>query len=59
MPAPRPPQLTLTAPSIGPAMRAHAQTQAFPMHGICGIWGVLFVGLLAKEEHIVEVGWAE
>lgn len=23
---------------------------AFPVHGLCGIWGVLFTGLLAKEE---------
>lgn len=22
---------------------------AGPMHGVCGAWGVLFVGLLAKE----------
>ncbi|KAL6751395.1 putative ammonium transporter [Haematococcus lacustris] len=29
--------------------------QAFPMHGMAGIWGMLFVGLLGKESYIVQV----
>lgn len=27
---------------------------ASPMHGVCGAWGVLFVGLLAKKEYIID-----
>jgi ammonia channel protein AmtB len=26
------------------------------MHAICGAWACLFVGLLAKEEYVMEVG---
>ena len=29
---------------------------AFPMHGCGGVWGTLFVGLLAKEDYVVQVG---
>lgn len=32
-----------------------SQVSAFPMHGLCGIWGLLFTGLLAKEQFIVDV----
>jgi ammonium transporter, Amt family len=28
---------------------------AFPLHGMCGAWGLLFVGLLAKEDYISQV----
>jgi len=28
---------------------------AFPVHGLCGIWGMLFTGFLAKEEYVVAV----
>lgn len=27
---------------------------AAPMHGFCGAWGVLFAGLLAKQQYICE-----
>lgn len=35
-------------------MRVDDPLAAAPMHGCCGMWGVLFVGLLAKEEFIAE-----
>lgn len=28
---------------------------AFPVHGLCGAWGVLFPGLLATESYVVNV----
>lgn len=28
---------------------------ASPMHGVCGMWGVFIVGLLAKKEYVIEV----
>lgn len=28
---------------------------AAPMHGFCGIWGLLFAGLAAKEQYINQV----
>ncbi|GAX83671.1 hypothetical protein CEUSTIGMA_g11096.t1 [Chlamydomonas eustigma] len=28
---------------------------AFAIHGLSGIWGVMFVGLLAKEQYIIDV----
>jgi len=28
---------------------------AFSIHGLSGIWGVMFVGLLAKEDYIIQV----
>lgn len=28
---------------------------ASPMHGVCGMWGVFVVGLLAKEDYITQV----
>jgi len=27
---------------------------AAPMHGFCGMWGIIFVGLMAKEEYVME-----
>ncbi|GLI66983.1 hypothetical protein VaNZ11_011079 [Volvox africanus] len=33
-------------------LRIDDVVSAGPMHGICGAWGVLFVGLLAKEEYV-------
>jgi len=27
---------------------------ASPMHGFCGAWGVIYVGLMAKEEYVLE-----
>ncbi|PNW81429.1 hypothetical protein CHLRE_07g355650v5 [Chlamydomonas reinhardtii] len=33
-------------------LRVDDVVSAGPMHGCCGAWGVLFVGLLAKEEYI-------
>ncbi|KAG2429741.1 hypothetical protein HXX76_010525 [Chlamydomonas incerta] len=35
-------------------LRVDDVVSAGPMHGFCGAWGVLFVGLLAKEEYIQE-----
>ena len=32
---------------------------AFSIHGLSGIWGVLFVGLLAKEQYVVDVSGFE
>jgi hypothetical protein len=29
--------------------------EAFPIHGFSGVWGVLFVGLLAKEQYVNEI----
>mmetsp|Transcript_13091 Transcript_13091/g.32025 ORF Transcript_13091/g.32025 Transcript_13091/m.32025 type:complete len:322 (-) Transcript_13091:129-1094(-) len=28
---------------------------AWPVHGLCGMWGMLFTGLLASEDYVVEV----
>jgi len=28
---------------------------ASPMHGFCGAWGVLYVGLMAKEQYVLQV----
>lgn len=28
---------------------------AFPVHGLCGVWGVLYVGLMGNEQYIVEL----
>ncbi|KAG2434358.1 hypothetical protein HYH02_012374 [Chlamydomonas schloesseri] len=33
-------------------LRVDDVVSAGPMHGFCGAWGVLFVGLLAKQEYI-------
>ena len=34
---------------------------AFAVHGLSGIWGVMFVGLLAKEQYVIDVshGWVD
>ena len=31
--------------------------EAAPMHGACGAFGVLWVGLMAKKEYVAEVGY--
>ncbi|GLC60451.1 hypothetical protein PLESTB_001613900 [Pleodorina starrii] len=37
------------------ALRVDDVVSAGPMHGVCGAWGVVFVGLLAKQEYVRQV----
>ena len=36
-------------------MQIDDPASALSIHGLSGIWGVMFVGLLAKEQYIVDV----
>jgi Amt family ammonium transporter len=41
-------------------LRIDDPLEAFPMHGMCGVWGVLFVGFFATEGHVKQAyGLAE
>jgi Amt family ammonium transporter len=35
-------------------LRIDDPLEACPMHGFCGAWGVLFVGLMAKKEYVMQ-----
>ena len=37
------------------SMQIDDPASAFSIHGLSGIWGVLFVGLLAKEQYVIDV----
>uniref|UniRef100_A0A7S1T8N8 Ammonium transporter n=1 Tax=Compsopogon caeruleus TaxID=31354 RepID=A0A7S1T8N8_9RHOD len=32
--------------------------EAFPIHGACGLWGVLAVGVFVREEYLIEAGYS-
>lgn len=41
-------------------LRIDDPLEAFPMHGMCGVWGVFFVGLFATEGYVAQAyGLAE
>ena len=35
-------------------LRIDDPLEAFPMHGMCGVFGVIFVGLFAKEGYVLQ-----
>ena len=37
-------------------LRIDDPVSAVPLHAGCGLWGLLFVGLMADEQFVVQVG---